>query len=191
MRLRLNVGGLTHEDSKLGREGLHFVRNVRSNGGLIRWWRQVSANTKIEVVKRQRLIRDPNSRGQSRTAIDRQGEIDIKSLRHVQINHLCRDEIGMRGLIRGWALHLFTRQQKFNFSVIKAQTVSSLAKGLRIPLRIFSCCNILDPTVEAMHGPVCKPDQFTAGRLLLSQPGIEQLLQGPGCFTKFTQTHHA
>ena len=51
--------------------------------------------------------------------------------------------------------------------------------------------NGLHPVAESQHGLGSQGAQLGAGGLLLGQPGVHELLHGPGRFTELVQPHHA
>ena len=82
------------------------------------------------------------------------------------------------------------KRQRQQFAV-NTQSICRLAEGLAIPMAVSARRNILDPAAKTLHGSVRERQQVRTGGLLLGQPVVEQLFQGPGGFPEFGESDHA
>ena len=61
----------------------------------------------------------------------------------------------------------------------------------RTPVRVGVASDVLHPLTQLMQGVARQLEQFAAGRLLLGQPAVEQLLHRPGRLTKLGEAEHS
>ena len=92
-----------------------------------------------------------------------------------------RDHLWLRG---------GARNQQRQALAVQTQAIGSLAEGQRTPVSVNTRGDIFDPAPEALDGIARQADQVRARRLLLGQPGVEQLLHGPGGLAKLAQADH-
>ena len=73
---------------------------------------------------------------------------------------------------------------------IQAHGIRRLPERVRLPARGLARRNVVRPAAEGPQRVGRKLQQTRVHGLLLSQPGIEQLLHRPGGLTKIVQPHH-
>ncbi len=72
-----------------------------------------------------------------------------------------------------------------------AQGIGRSAEGASVPMAVGVDSDVLDPAAEALQRVGGERAQFRAGGLLVGQPGVQHLLQGPGGLAEFVEAHHA
>ena len=113
----------------------------------------------------------------------RRGRKFSDRLGHGRSCHADRSRAGFDRLGRAW-------NYQWKALAGQAQPVRRLAKWLSVPGRIGAVCNVFHPAPKTLHGLGRQAHQVGAGRLLLCQPGIEQLLHRPRRLAEFGQAHH-
>ena len=83
-----------------------------------------------------------------------------------------------------------TRKRQADQPIFQPQRICRLAKTLRAPAGIGARRYLPNPQSESCDGFGAKPGERIGSWLLFCEPGIEQLLHGPGCLTKFSKTNH-
>ena len=74
---------------------------------------------------------------------------------------------------------------------LQAHRICGFSEVLRTPWCSRLTCNVFDPPAKGVHGRGGGGNQVIAGRALLCQPVVEQLLKRPGRFTELIEPDHA
>jgi len=125
-------------------------------------------------------LRQPDVEGQ---AVERQ--VHTRVLTSHLVCHRLR-QLGRRGL--GLGGHGIEQGQQ---AIFEPQGIGGLAEGRGAPGLGLVGGNVIHPARELIQGLDGQGQQRLAGRFLVGQPGVVQLLQCPGGLAKLAQPHHA
>ena len=92
---------------------------------------------------------------------------------------------------RGWRHATHGIHVQRNPAGVQAHGIRTGAERRRLPLLRCIGGNRFNPGFKALQGLHGQCLHRLGHSFLLSQPGIEHLLHGPACLTKFIQPHHA